>query len=122
MEFNTDKVVGAVLEILEEKKTRDITVVNIQEVMPIADYFIIATIDSFPQARSIIAEIDKQVKQYGLTQIKRKNIPQKDWILLDYNDFILHLFNDETREYYNLEGLWGRYVVDKEKFKKDSDK
>ena len=118
MEFTTEDVITSIIEILEEKKTRDITIVDIREVMPIADYFVIGTIQSAPQARSIVMEIDKKMREFGLIQIKRRNIPQKDWMLLDYNDFILHLFTEEKREFYNLEGLWGKHVVEKGKFRK----
>ena len=110
-------VVTKVISILESKKAEDITIIKISEVLPLADYFIIATIESYNQANSILFEIDKEMKKVGLQQINRKNKSEQDWILSDYNIFILHLFTKEKRDYYRIESLWGKYIIDINEFK-----
>lgn len=112
------EVVSKVISILEEKKAEDISVIDIAEVLPVADYFIIATIESMNQANSILFEIEKQMKNDGLNQINRKEKAETDWILSDYNVFVLHLFTKEKREFYQLENLWNKYKLDINQFKK----
>lgn len=114
---NERNIVEKVISILQNKKAKDISIINISEVLPIADYFIIATIESFNQANSILLEIEKQMKNSGLTQINKKTKTETDWILSDYNIFILHLFTEEKRKYYQLENLWNKYKLDINEFK-----
>ena len=111
------EVVSKVISILEDKKATDISVIDIAEVLPVADYFIIATIESMNQANSILFEIEKQMKNDGLSQLNRKEKTETDWILSDYNIFVLHLFTKEKREFYQLENLWNKYKIDLSEFR-----
>lgn len=109
------ELVSIVVKILEDKKIDDVKIIKVIDVMPIADFFVIGTIESTPQASAVVDELNKILKEKGYSLINRKNFTANDWILLDYNSVIIHLFTKEKREFYNLEGLWSKYLISKEK-------
>ena len=103
-----------IVNIVEEKQAADIVLLDISEQTSLADYFIIATVDNERQAKAIEDELLVVLK---LEQnIRPLNIEGVDgrgggWALLDYGDVIVHLFTAETREHYDLEGLWDKANV-----------
>jgi len=107
-EVNIKSLVDSVVEGIQEVKGKDITILNLSTIdNAVCDYFIICTGDSSTQVSSIASSIDK---------VTRKNINEKpwhnegstnsEWILLDYVNVVVHVFYRETREFYNIEGLW----------------
>ena len=109
------KIAKIVIDILNEKKVEDLILIDISQALPIADYFIIGTIASSAQIGSIVKELEESLKQFDLKQINRAASEQSGWFLLDFNLIIIHLFIPETREYYQLENLWKKYIVDIDK-------
>ncbi len=107
-----NSIIEKVKDIMEDKKVHDISVYNISKVLPIADYFIVGTIESLPQSNALLDKLKMELKQDGITQINRKQITQKDWILLDFNEFIIHLFTKESRMHYGLDNLWKKHIVE----------
>lgn len=111
--MNTEnQIAKIVIDILNEKKVEDIVLINISQALPIADYFVIGTVASSHQISSIVKELDEKLKKYNLKQINRSVAEQSGWFLLDYNLVIIHLFTPESRDYYRLENLWKKYIVD----------
>ena len=91
----------------EENRGRDIVVLDLRQVTPIFDYFVIATGTSRRQLHAMSEEIDHKLED-DLND-KRLNIEgyrESRWILLDYGNVVIHLFDEPTREYYALEQLW----------------
>ncbi len=79
---------------------------DIRPVSPIADYFVIATADSERQAKAILDEIEKRMKAEHVRPIGTDGEPGSGWILMDYGDVLVHLFDPGTRDFYQLEELW----------------
>jgi ribosome-associated protein len=102
------------LGIVEDKQASDIVLLDIREQTIIADYFVVATVDSERQARAIEGELLEQLgsehRLRPLHQIARGG-QSGGWTLIDYGDVILHLFTQETREFYQLEELWSNAAV-----------
>ena len=96
------KAVGA----LEDKKAEDITVIDISEVSTIAEYFIIANGSNSNQLAAMKDSVDEVFYKSGIhaKQVEGNNI--STWILIDYNDVIVHLFDKEDRLFYDLERIW----------------
>jgi len=85
----------------------NIVLLDLTGVTIIADYFIIATADSDRQMRAIAEGIDEQIKQtYGLDPLATEGVPSSGWMLIDYGNYVVHLFSEEVRERYQLEQLW----------------
>ena len=91
---------------LDSKKGIDIVVMDLRNVNSYLDYFIIATGNSRIHCRSMAREVEKFIHDQGL---RSRNRPDYDsgWIILDFNELIVHIFTQEMREYYQLEKLWG---------------
>jgi ribosome-associated protein len=85
----------------------DITVLDLRGKSPATDYFVIATGTSDRQMRAVADEICEAAKKQGLQRFGRAGYEQARWILLDYVDVVIHLFDSEYRDYYDLELLWG---------------
>jgi ribosome-associated protein len=94
-------------QIADEKKATDILILNVREIFRIADYFVICTCQSKPQTKAIADEIEKRLKQEGYSHLGTEGRTEAAWILLDYGSVVTHVFLSETRDYYQIETLWG---------------
>ncbi|HUT09447.1 MAG TPA: ribosome silencing factor [Thermoguttaceae bacterium] len=93
----------------EENRGRDIVVLDMRELTPIFDYFVLATGTSRRQLHAMSEEIDHALEEgLGDRRLGIEGYDESRWILLDYGDVVIHLFEPETREYYAIEQLWGR--------------
>ncbi|GAW92395.1 ribosome silencing factor [Calderihabitans maritimus] len=97
----------AAAEAAEEKKAKDIVVLDMQKVSLITDYFVIATGNSTTQVQAIVKEIEKKLKEQGIPLLRREGYREARWVLLDYGSVVIHIFQPEEREFYSLERLWG---------------
>ncbi len=70
------------------------------------DYFIICTGDNPFQIKAIVENIESKLKKHGIKPLGIEGLSNKKWILMDYNEIIIHIFDEETRLYYDLEKLW----------------
>lgn len=98
-------------EILEEKKARDIEIIDISEVSILADYFIICSGTSITHIRTIADEMDQKMGEAGFNLLHKEGYASARWILLDFGEIVVHIFHEEDRSFYNLERLWadGRF-------------
>jgi len=91
----------------QEKKAAGITVLDLSGASAFTDYFVICTGFSTPQVQAICTEIEEQLhKQMGRSVRHREGYRSADWALLDFGGFIVHVFSEEARRYYDLERLW----------------
>lgn len=90
-----------------EKKARDIVVLNLKGLSDVADYFVICSADSDTHVKAIAESIDVGVKSEGHKVYKKEGMNNLQWVLIDLVDVVVHVFLQRTREYYNLERLWG---------------
>ena len=94
-------------EALADKKGEDIRVIDIAGISVLADYFIIASASNPNQLRAMTDEVDEQLYKVGFRLNHSEGVQSKSWILLDFGNIVVHLFNKEDRDFYNLERLWG---------------
>ena len=100
------EVVKKAVNALEDKKAEDITVIDISEVSSIADYFIIANGSNANQLAAMQDAVDEAFYKAGLHAKQIEGNKNSTWILIDYNDVIVHLFDKEDRLFYDLERIW----------------
>ena len=98
-------------EFLRESRARNICILDVREMTSITDYFIICTVSSAVQARAIVRDFRDMMSEEGRKPLSRENVFESPWVLLDYGDFVMHIFNQEGREYYRLEKLWSEAPV-----------
>ena len=95
------------------KKAVDVTVIDVHEVSGVTDYFVIGTGESDMQVRAIAEAVREQVKeQTGERPWKREGTQHNQWVVLDYVNVVVHIFDRERRAYYDLERLWGDAPVE----------
>ena len=93
----------------EENRGRDIVVLDLCEVTPVFDYFVIATGTSRRQLHAMSEEIDHKLEDdLGDERLNIEGYRESRWILLDYGNIVIHLFDEPTREFYALEQLWSQ--------------
>lgn len=95
------------VEAAEEKKARDVTVLDIHKVSVMADFFVICTGRSSIHTRAIADEVEDRLKKAGHPSPRKEGLREGSWILMDCGDVIIHIFQEEERRFYNLERLWG---------------
>ncbi len=95
--------------VAEENRGRDIVVLDMRQLTPIFDYFVLASGTSRRQLHAMSEEIDHALEEgLGDRRMGIEGYDESRWILLDYGDVVIHLFEPETRAYYALEHLWGQ--------------
>ena len=100
------EVVKKAVQALEDKKAEDIKVIDIREVSSIADYFIIANGSNTNQLVAMQDAVDEAMYKAGMEAKQVEGNNNSTWILIDYNDIIVHLFSKEDRLFYDLERIW----------------
>ena len=98
-------IVKKIVKALDDKKGNDIQIIKIEELTIVADYFIICTANSNTHVRALADEVEYQLEEAG---IKADHIEGRatGWVLLEYKGVVVHIFLEESRNYYNLERLW----------------
>jgi ribosome-associated protein len=95
------------VEAAQNKKAAAISVLDLSEVGAFTSYFVICTGFSTPQVQAICSEIEEQVyKELGRSPEHREGRSSSEWALLDFGSFIVHVFSEQARRYYDLERLW----------------
>ncbi len=91
---------------LDDKQGADIRLLKTEDLTVLADYFVICTANSTTHVRTLYDEVDKRLSMEGMPPIRREGNRSSSWLLLDFGSVIVHIFQKETREFYNLERLW----------------
>ncbi|MBO5564107.1 MAG: ribosome silencing factor [Lachnospiraceae bacterium] len=91
---------------LEDKKAKDIKVIDISEVSVLADYFIIASGRNSTQIQTLSDAVIKALGEEGVTTKQVEGYQNAQWVLLDFGDLIVHIFDEENRLFYDLERIW----------------
>ncbi|MBR3289916.1 MAG: ribosome silencing factor [Clostridia bacterium] len=91
---------------LDKHKAVDIRVIRISELSSIADYFVIAEGTSSTQVRSLSDYMETELSEQGVQPLHTEGYRGSSWVLLDYGCVVVHVFQKEARDYYNLEHLW----------------
>jgi len=90
----------------EEKQARNIKVLDLREVTTFADFFVIVNGANTRQIQSIADEVHHRLKKLGEIPNSIEGYDNAEWVLVDYGDYLVHIFSDKAREYYDLEHLW----------------
>ena len=104
--METLELVKKAVAALEEKKAEDVTVIDISGVSTIADYFIIANASNQNQLTAMQDAVDEAMYKEGVHAKQIEGNRSSTWILMDYQDIIVHLFSKEDRLFYDLERIW----------------
>ena len=102
-----DKITKEITNLMIDKKALDITLIDVRGITTLTDYFIICTSESDPQTRAIFNHIKDNLITENIKPWKTEGYEYLQWVIMDYINFVIHIFNKETRLYYDFERLWG---------------
>jgi ribosome-associated protein len=92
--------------VASENKARDVVVLDLRGITPLFDYFVLATGTSRRQIHTVAEEIDAAMRGLGETRLGIEGYEASRWVVQDYGDVLVHVFDPDTRTYYALEDLW----------------
>ena len=103
--METFEILKLAANTLNDKKAMQMQAIKIDEISDIADYFLICTATSNAHIRALADEVEEKLKEAG---VEPGHIEGRasDWLLLDYNDVVIHIFGRQSREFYALERMW----------------
>ena len=106
------ETIKIILDALEDKKAENIQIIDISEVSSVADYFIITNGTNKNQVQAIADHVSEKLGREGIYAKQTEGYATANWILLDYTDFVIHIFDKESRGFYDLERIWrdGRII------------
>ncbi len=93
-------------EILDNKKALRLSIIKIDDISSLADYFVIASGTSNTHVRSLSDELEEKLKEEGVAPTRIEGYRSNSWILLDYSSVVVHVFTQEARDFYDLDRLW----------------
>lgn len=101
-----DERICAALRAASDKKALEMVVLDLREIASFTDYFLITSGTNVRQVQAIADEVVEQLKKQGTRALRVEGYSTAEWVLVDYGDFILHVFEDKARKFYDLERLW----------------
>ncbi len=105
--MNFKKVALVCARTADEKKAGDIIVMDVKKLTAITDYFVICDTESAPQVKAIVESVKKALSKEKIDILHREGMVNSKWVLLDYGGVVMHVFDKQTRYFYNLQRLWG---------------
>ena len=105
-EKKVKEMAALAIEALEDKKAEDIRVIDISQVSVIADYFIIANGTNKSQIQTLSDAVEEKLGRAGYLLKQKEGFRNANWVLLDFGDIIVHVFDKENRLFYDLERIW----------------
>lgn len=100
------EIAKKVVKALDGKKAQDITLLKIEELTVLSDYFVIASASSTTQLKALAGEVEYELEQIGVKPLHIEGYDSASWILLDFGSVVVHLFLKDSRMFYSLERLW----------------
>jgi ribosome-associated protein len=96
-----------IADALADKKALDISLLDVGDLLNVTEVFVIATGNSRPQVRTLADHVEERLKEIERRPLRDEGRTEGEWVLLDYGDVVVHIFQPSPREYYGLERLWG---------------
>ena len=103
---SNNETVNQIVKILDSKKGRNITVLDVRKLTTLTEYFVIVTGGSDTQVQALADNVEEELEKQNVSPTNKEGYRTAQWILLGYDDVIVHIFQDETRNFYGLEHVW----------------
>lgn len=105
--MESSQLANKITDLIFNKKGYDVKILDLRNITTFTDYFVVCSGDSDTQVKAIADEVDKKLSDEGIRPWHIEGYQALNWILIDFVDVVVHIFKKETREFYNLEKLWG---------------
>ncbi len=104
--IQSKEMIKVIYDTLEDKFGEDIQIINVDKVSNMCEYFVIVNGNSTTHVKSLAMNVEEKMKESGFQLFNTEGARGNSWILLDYSNVVIHIFDKESREFYNLERLW----------------
>jgi len=104
--IDTLKSVKLARTVIDEKKGEDIVILDVRNVSTVTDYYVICTGNNTRHLKAIADDGEKQLALQGVKLYRQSGTPESGWMIIDYLDFVVHIFSEKARKHYALETLW----------------
>lgn len=94
------------VELARRRRAKDVVVLDLRNIVSFADYFVLCSGRSDRQVQAIVQHLERELKMYRFRPRSIEGYAKAQWVLMDYDDVIVHIFQKPIREFYDLEGLW----------------
>lgn len=102
-----DKILDTIYNAIDDKKGGNTRILDISEITTISDYFVITSGNNYNQVRAIADNVEEELlKKHGMKPERVEGYNNGEWILLDYIDYVIHIFDKEQRFFYDIERIW----------------
>lgn len=102
-----DKILNTIYNAIDDKKGGNTRILDISAITPISDYFIVTSGNNYNQVRAIADNVEEELlKKHGMRPERVEGYNNGEWILLDYIDYVIHVFDREQRLFYDIERIW----------------
>lgn len=103
----TFDIVRIAADALDDKKGMDVVLLDVGDLLSITEVFVIVTGSSRPHVRTLAESVSEKLKDHGRRPLRTEGAAEAEWVLLDFGDFVVHVFQEQPRDFYGLERLWG---------------
>lgn len=107
MDLAPDQKAQRIAQAAVDRRAEDVLIMDMRGLMTICDFFVVCSGRSRLHVEAIAEEVEEQLRQEGLRPWHLEGIPDATWVIADYGDVVVHIFQPQARAFYNLEGLWG---------------
>ncbi len=104
--IQSKEMIKVIYDTLEDKFGEDIQIINVDKISNMCEYFVIVNGNSTTHVKSLAMNVEEKMKESGFQLFNTEGARGNSWILLDYSNVVIHIFDKESREFYNLERLW----------------
>ena len=109
--ISTEKTIELIAQAAQDKKAQDLKILDVSKTSKVIDYLIICSGESDPQVRAIEKEIDKRLRKNKIKGFRWEGVVESGWMILDLGTIVTHVMRSAERDYYDLEGLWGKEAI-----------
>ena len=100
------ELLKTIYDVLDERKAKDIQVIDIRGLSVMTDYFLVASASNINHVYALSEHIEDELRKRGCHYSHLEGYNSGNWILMDYGDFVIHIFDEESRSFYDIERLW----------------
>lgn len=109
--LDSKALLDLIVDALQDKKGKEISIINIENISILADYFVICSGTSTTHLKALADSVEEKAEESGYTILHKEGYNSFRWILLDFGEVVVHIFHDEDRKFYNLERLWSDGII-----------
>lgn len=100
------EIINKMYDVLDDRKAKDIKIIDIQNISIMTDYFLVASAGNINHVHALAEHLEDEMRKEGIHYTHMEGYKAGNWILMDYGDIVVHIFDDASRDFYDIERIW----------------